>query len=338
MEGSASDSFTLMTSTMPSQQQHHQEEPMQNKQHLNSSIFSLTLDEFRTKSGKNFDSINFDEFLSSVWGEENQSCPIPNQNEPTNSVPIPLSGKTLEEVWSDILRSEMEQDTPTPVTNHDQTPLGEMTLEDFLVKAGVIRESPRPPPPPPPQRIPENYNFPRKNSHLDVNMNVGAGQIMGYDLSVQPNSNVVSNHGPSMYQLYSQSGGPTPMPLPPPPTPQHSNFDIEKCNNSGSDGSEPSSKKAKRNMCDEAFDRRQRRMIKNRESAARSRARKQAYTAELEIELNQLKEDNTRLKLALATAERKLHEYEEKEKKQTMKMQRKGEKTKGVKIGSSLSW
>ncbi|CAI0533285.1 unnamed protein product [Linum tenue] len=37
-------------------------------------------------------------------------------------------------------------------------------------------------------------------------------------------------------------------------------------------------------------------MIKNRESAARSRARKQAYTMELELELNYLKEDNSRLK------------------------------------------
>jgi len=37
-------------------------------------------------------------------------------------------------------------------------------------------------------------------------------------------------------------------------------------------------------------------MIKNRESAARSRARKQAYTVELEAELNHLKEENARLK------------------------------------------
>jgi hypothetical protein len=39
-------------------------------------------------------------------------------------------------------------------------------------------------------------------------------------------------------------------------------------------------------------DRRQRRMIKNRESAARSRARKQAYTNELEQELAQLKREH----------------------------------------------
>jgi ABA responsive element binding factor len=43
-------------------------------------------------------------------------------------------------------------------------------------------------------------------------------------------------------------------------------------------------------------ERRQRRMIKNRESAARSRARKQAYTVELEEEVSQLKEENKRLR------------------------------------------
>ncbi|XP_027915379.1 protein FD [Vigna unguiculata] len=43
-------------------------------------------------------------------------------------------------------------------------------------------------------------------------------------------------------------------------------------------------------------DRRNKRMIKNRESAARSRARKQAYTNELEVEVEQLKEENARLK------------------------------------------
>jgi ABA responsive element binding factor len=47
---------------------------------------------------------------------------------------------------------------------------------------------------------------------------------------------------------------------------------------------------------EKVVERRQRRMIKNRESAARSRARKQAYTVELEAEVNQLKEENSRLR------------------------------------------
>ncbi|GKV24212.1 hypothetical protein SLEP1_g33850 [Rubroshorea leprosula] len=46
---------------------------------------------------------------------------------------------------------------------------------------------------------------------------------------------------------------------------------------------------------DKATQQKQRRMIKNRESAARSRERKQAYTIELESLVAQLEEDNARL-------------------------------------------
>ncbi|XP_050378575.1 ABSCISIC ACID-INSENSITIVE 5-like protein 3 [Argentina anserina] len=56
----------------------------------------------------------------------------------------------------------------------------------------------------------------------------------------------------------------------------------------------------KRNYSDEmkekSIERRQKRMIKNRESAARSRARKQAYTNQLENEVFQLRKMNTWLK------------------------------------------
>nr|WBQ20136.1 bZIP transcription factor FD-like protein [Paeonia x lemoinei] len=44
-----------------------------------------------------------------------------------------------------------------------------------------------------------------------------------------------------------------------------------------------------------SVDRRHKRMIKNRESAARSRARKQAYTNELELEVEKLMEENAKL-------------------------------------------
>nr|GMC76155.1 ABSCISIC ACID-INSENSITIVE 5-like protein 5 [Ipomoea batatas] len=48
----------------------------------------------------------------------------------------------------------------------------------------------------------------------------------------------------------------------------------------------------KSSAIEKVVERRQRRMIKNRESAARSRARKQAYTMELEAEVAKLKEEN----------------------------------------------
>ncbi|KAJ8772534.1 hypothetical protein K2173_027711 [Erythroxylum novogranatense] len=47
---------------------------------------------------------------------------------------------------------------------------------------------------------------------------------------------------------------------------------------------------------DNSGDRRHKRMIKNRESAARSRARKQAYTNELELEVAHLIEENAKLR------------------------------------------
>uniref|UniRef100_A0A2P2Q344 ABSCISIC ACID-INSENSITIVE 5-like protein 6 n=1 Tax=Rhizophora mucronata TaxID=61149 RepID=A0A2P2Q344_RHIMU len=46
---------------------------------------------------------------------------------------------------------------------------------------------------------------------------------------------------------------------------------------------------------DKATQQKQRRMIKNRESAARSRERKQAYTVELESLVTQLEEENAQL-------------------------------------------
>ncbi|KAH7432923.1 hypothetical protein KP509_07G046200 [Ceratopteris richardii] len=53
---------------------------------------------------------------------------------------------------------------------------------------------------------------------------------------------------------------------------------------------------APQTVFEKSMERRQKRMIKNRESAARSRARKQAYTIELEAEVAKLKEENARLK------------------------------------------
>ncbi|MBA0555911.1 hypothetical protein Golob_026059, partial [Gossypium lobatum] len=74
-----------------------------------------------------------------------------------------------------------------------------------------------------------------------------------------------------------------------------------------------SSRGRKCSAVEKVAERRQRRMIKNRESAARSRARKQAYTTELEAKLAKLKEENEEL--------RKKHaELMEMQKNQVMEM------------------
>ncbi|KAF7840835.1 ABSCISIC ACID-INSENSITIVE 5-like protein 7 [Senna tora] len=62
---------------------------------------------------------------------------------------------------------------------------------------------------------------------------------------------------------------------------------------------------------EKVVERRQRRMIKNRESAARSRARKQAYTLELESEVRKLKDLNEEL-------QRKQAEFMEMQKNQAV--------------------
>ncbi|KAJ6316909.1 hypothetical protein OIU78_020073 [Salix suchowensis] len=49
-------------------------------------------------------------------------------------------------------------------------------------------------------------------------------------------------------------------------------------------------------VAEKTVERKQKRMIKNRESAARSRARRQAYTHELEIKVYHLEEENERLR------------------------------------------
>ncbi|GKA91928.1 protein abscisic acid-insensitive 5 [Tanacetum coccineum] len=153
-----------------------------------------TLDEFQhtlTESGKNFGSMNMDEFLNSIWtAEENQAhaqvhpppaatntatsaampsnggaasgqflmdhtsttsrtemggergprqLSLPRQGSIT--LPGPLSRKTVDEVWSEIQKTQHDQQPPSTNTNssNDQIPAqrqptyGEMTLEDFLV-------------------------------------------------------------------------------------------------------------------------------------------------------------------------------------------------------------
>jgi ABA responsive element binding factor len=149
-----------------------------------SSIYSLTLDEFQhtlCESGKNFGSMNMDEFLTSIWtAEENQAtntnttaaaaATTTNRNNATTgtnisshavlakqpslprqaslTLPAPLCRKTVEEVWSEIHgdqnNSNSDDNNGDNVQNPESAPrqptFGEMTLEDFLVRAGVVRE------------------------------------------------------------------------------------------------------------------------------------------------------------------------------------------------------
>lgn len=240
-----------------------------------SSVYSLTLDEIQNslcEPGRNFGSMNMDDFLASIWTDDAGPVAAPQiHRQGSITLPTPLSGKTVEEVWAHIHRSHPHPNpNPQSFTTHAPPPppvslqptFGEMTLEDFLVKAGVVREGAAPP------------------SHAPTEQAMVRYQVgQGYDFAYGGHANVVGNgYGVAVKEATSDEEA----------------AEEGVVDEMGRDGG--TKRKADGTVEKVVVERRQRRMIKNRESAARSRARKQAYTVELEAELNILKDQNSRLK------------------------------------------
>ncbi|CAM6025139.1 unnamed protein product [Sphagnum balticum] len=208
-----------------------------------SSCKSASLLNAMTEPGKNFGSMNMDEFLKNIWTAEESQAMAAAMG----------SSKTVDQVWKDIHRDSSSGGSdsggglpfgPTTTSAQErQTTFGEMTLEDFLMKAGVVREDAA---------------------------DIGTSQ---------------------QQQGFSSLMGSTPGS---PPTPDSDGMLSPM--HYGMDGPFRGRKRGPDGPVEKVVERRQRRMIKNRESAARSRARKQAYTVELEAEVNQLKEENSRLR------------------------------------------
>ncbi|KAF6145790.1 hypothetical protein GIB67_016239 [Kingdonia uniflora] len=319
------------------------------------SILSWTFDEIQNNVDglpKDFGSMNMDEFLKNIWTvEEGQgmggsvggdvgigglSRMGSLQRQGSLSLPRTLSHRTVDEVYRDVFR-ESGGDGGFRGNNEElglpqrQPTFGEITLEEFLVRAGVVREDPKPvvkvdhsefygellPSSNIPLIIPSQYStlplnengvrlsqrqlFPKQptvaygstfnlanNSELvgDPVMNIGFVQsddtregggtrIAGFGvgavkISTSPPANSFSSDG------FPKGNGDISSLLP-----------ISYVINGG---------RGKRcGAVEKVVERRQRRMIKNRESAARSRARKQAYTTELEAEVAKLKDENDEL-------------------------------------------
>ncbi|CAA0818838.1 Protein ABSCISIC ACID-INSENSITIVE 5 [Striga hermonthica] len=289
--------------TESSQQQQRQQQRRQPKEDetvisRQQSIYTLTLDEFQNtinESGKNFGSMNMDEFLNSIWtAEENQAqaqaqaqaqcsshtqptsninqysaqfpgrapnpCPgLPRQG--SFAIPEPLYGKTVDEVWSRIHRANGAGENPAA---NRQLTFGEMTLEDFLVRAGIVRAQTQP-----------AYD--------------GAAAAAHSSAVVGPTNYAVRTPVAAVAAAYGY--GPVGVGSPASPVATGGPCGVEGRRRAGD------------RPVEKVMERRQRRMIKNRESAARSRARKQAYTVELEAELNQLREENASLRRALVNME-----------------------------------
>ncbi|XP_043721768.1 ABSCISIC ACID-INSENSITIVE 5-like protein 2 [Telopea speciosissima] len=280
-----------------------------------SSFYALTLDEVQNQLGdlgKPLSSMNLDELLKNVWtAEANQAMGMDAENvasagqlvsasastslqrQASLTLITSLSKKTVDEVWRDIQQGQ-KKNTEEKKVQERQPTLGEMTLEDFLVKAGVVAEAST-----------ENQN---------------AGPAMGADsMAVSPQSfpqqaqwlqyQLPSVQQQQQHPQQKMMGIYMPAcPVPPPLTVSASPLlDVAYPDSqlaispplmgTLSDTQTPGRKRvAPGDVIEKTVERRQKRMIKNRESAARSRARKQAYTNELENKVSRLEEENERLK------------------------------------------
>ncbi|CAN6539899.1 unnamed protein product [Malus baccata var. baccata] len=124
-----------------------------------SSIYSLTFEELQNTiggPGKDFGSMNMDELLKSIWTAEETQIMAPAsgaaggqeglghggggslQRQGSLTLPRTLSQKTVDEVWKNLSK-EGTGAGGSNMPQRQQT-LGEMTLEEFLVRAGVVRE------------------------------------------------------------------------------------------------------------------------------------------------------------------------------------------------------
>ncbi|KAK4795150.1 hypothetical protein SAY86_013144 [Trapa natans] len=359
------------------------------------SIYTLTFDEFQNSvglNGKDFGSMNLDELLKSICSaEENNNC-VPSssgggrQDEPPRqnghfqrqgslTLPRTLSHKTVDEIWRDISK-EYNTGKDSVGTSGDsalpqrQKTLGEITLEEFLVKVGAVGKDAQMAPQPNAggglmAQVQCAADSPRLEIRSQQQLGGGPENMMGITnlgnlnpIPIQPSSNLPLNVDrvlTSQQQRIKQPPIPFSAQVPPSsitllgspgiqsgPVGLVNNISVDGAaafqrgrmgvfgsgagpvsagfvnglpanpvssevmeRNSGDTSSAPpvpymfngGVKGRKGNSAlDKVVDRRQRRMIKNRESAARSRARKQAYTMELEAEIAKLKEENEELR------------------------------------------
>ncbi|XP_008794151.1 bZIP transcription factor 46-like [Phoenix dactylifera] len=344
------------------------------------SVYSLTFDEFQSTlggPGKDFGSMNMDEFLKNIWtAEESQAMAtalggaggasgggidggvagMGLQRQGSLTLPRTLSQKTVDEVWRDFIRESGQGSSGSTGLHQQRQPtLGEMTLEEFLARAGVVREDVTQPGAPRPIGNSSN-NSSNTNSNVfygELNSNNYTGPALGFPQMDRSNGTVVTNTVPnsSGANLAMQATGTRPYAAPLPlgntadlgnpqgmrgggimgigdhgvnngmmpgvvgvggagvtvaavgsPVNQMSTDGLSKGNGNMSSLSPVPymfSGGLRGRKCggavEKVVERRQRRMIKNRESAARSRARKQAYTMELEAEVAKLKEQNQEL-------------------------------------------
>lgn len=277
------------------------QEPKSHSMARQGSIYSLTLDEVQNHIGdlgKPLSSMNLDELLKAAGmgfiddGNASAQPAVPPiasasslHRQGSLTLSRDLSKKTVDEVWRDIQQGQ-GRSLEREVEERERNPtLGELTLEDFLVKAGVVAESTSSP----------------GNKNGGPNITLQPAQWMQYQ---QPQQQQQQQQQPSnmmdVFMLPVQQALPvvsSPIMEAAYPDTQMAMVVSPLIGNLSSDTMTPQRKRgAPVDVVEKTVERRQKRMIKNRESAARSRARKQAYTHELENKISRLEEENERLK------------------------------------------
>ncbi|XP_077230388.1 ABSCISIC ACID-INSENSITIVE 5-like protein 2 [Tasmannia lanceolata] len=284
-----------------------------------SSLYSLTLDEVQNQLGdlgKPLSSMNLDELLKNVWSVEGNpgmgidiesAAPAAQfgstsslQRQESVTLNRSLSKKTVDEVWKDIQQGQNKNNEKRKA--HDRQPtLGEMTLEDFLVKAGVVSDGSEK----------KKRGVGDLNS-LDISQGIGNvggnpmvdSQWLEYQHPSLNHQQQQSQHQRQNMMNAYMSGHAMPVSLSVSASPlldgaysENQMAMLSPLMGNLSDTQTPGCKRvAPGVVVEKTVERRQKRMIKNRESAARSRARKQAYTNELENKVSRLEEENERLK------------------------------------------
>lgn len=251
--------------------------------HMNLNHELAMIKNVQTVSGDNQDGV---QIVQNPSSSSSSSSPPPSYFLGNINLNGRLSKKTIDQVWKDTVHHEHEVDhSNQSAVVQQQLTLGETTLEDFLLRAGVINNSMG-------NNNNNNNNISNNNNHNGVAGNhhqplISMGidpmvvvsqqadwlqfqmasqqQQMGamdtsYNVSESVYENPVGDIGYSENQLALS------MPM---PATSAAPSELSKVNNVG----------RKRRYSDEimekTIERKQKRMIKNRESAARSRARKQ---------------------------------------------------------------
>ncbi|KAH7518577.1 bZIP transcription factor 12 isoform X1 [Ziziphus jujuba] len=230
------------------------------------SISTIIADLQHADDSRNFASMNMDDLLKNMYPSSEPPPPQQQQQQQSDSafpaggglvdaggggasisrqgsysLPKAVGSRTVEEVWKAIVaggESDRRPEDRDGGGGGGGGGLEEMTLEDFLTKAGAVRE--------------EDVRVP---------------QVVGYGGQFQ-----MQSQGVEAPMIVAYGNG-----------------------SSGRGTAGRGKRRAVEEPLDKATQQKQRRMIKNRESAARSRERKQAYTIELESLVTRLEEENARL-------------------------------------------